>query len=112
MEDTIDDMEVSRGKPLYHVGYQVLPSSREILLANDSDGLTQLLLNGARRLEHEINDEGLDSFSVLSVDLVGAILGHRPVPLDVVLEGDGARYLMIENTNYQSDIAESCGSIP
>ena len=105
MENTVDDMEVSRGKPLYHVGYQVLPSSREILLANDSDGLTQLLLNGARRLEHEINDEGLDSFPVTGVDLVNSLLGHGPVPLDIVLEGDGARYLMIKNS--QSSTVET-----
>ena len=100
MKDTVDDVKVSGGESLYHVRHQVLPFSWEVLLAYYSDGLTQLLLDWTRRLQHEINDERLDSFSVIGVDLVCSILGDCPVPLDVVLEGDGARYLKI--SDYQS----------
>ena len=38
------------------------------------------------------------------MDLVGTILGHRPVPLDVVLEDDGARYLKIRKTKYELSV--------
>ena len=102
MKDTVDDVKVSRGKPLDHVGDEVLPFSWEVLLADYSDGLAQLLLDRSWRLEHEINDETLDSFSVIGVDLVRAILGDSPVPLDVVLEGDGASYLLMGNTDYRN----------
>ena len=111
MKDTVDDVKVPRGEPLDHVGHQVLPFLREVLLANYRDSLAQLLLDRTWRLEHEINDEGLDGFSVVDVDLVCSILGDCPVPLDVVLEGDGARYLQIGNTNYQSDTFQ-CGHVP
>ena len=94
LKDAVDDVEVSRGKPLDHVRHQVLPFLREVLLANYRDGLAQLLLDWTWRLQHEINDERLDSFSVVGVDLVCSILGNRPVPLDVVLEGDGASNLI------------------
>ena len=98
MKDSVDNMEVSGGEPLNHVGNKILPFLREVLLADYSDGLTQLLLYWSGRLEHEINDKSLDSFSVRRVDLVGSVLGYGPVPLDVVLEGDGASNLMMRKT--------------
>ena len=95
LKDPVDDMEVSSSEPLDHVGNKILPLLRKVLLADYSDGLTQLLLYWSGRLEHEINDKGLDSIPVGGMDLVGALLRHSPVPLDVVLEGDGAGNLMI-----------------
>ena len=96
LQNPVDDVEVPGGEPADHVRHQVGPLLREVLLADDGDGLAQLLLDRPRRFEHEIDDKRLDRLSVGSVNLVSAFLRDRPIPFHVVFESNGSRNLLEE----------------
>ena len=59
LQDTVDDVEVSAGELGDHVGDEVGPPGGEVLLADDGDGLAQLLLDRAGALQHQVHDQAL-----------------------------------------------------
>ena len=99
LKDTVDDVEVSGGKPADHVRDKALPLLGEVLLPDDGNRLTELLLDGPRGLEHQVNDESLHCVPVGPVNLVYTLIRDRPVSLDVILEGDRSSNLELRFIN-------------
>lgn len=95
LEDAVDHMEVSSLKLLRHFVDQLRPLLREVVFADDLDCVTELLLNGDRRLEHHWNDHPLYGLTVSLMNPVRLVWNfHRPAPItfDVVLKRNRTSY--------------------
>ena len=57
LEDSVDHVEVAGGELGHQVRDEVLPVHGEVLLADDGDGLAQLLLHWTGRLQHQVHDQ-------------------------------------------------------
>ena len=58
----------------YHVIDKVWPFQGKVLLAYDSNGSAQLLLNRWRRLQHQVDNARLDRLAIFRMDLVSLLL--------------------------------------
>ena len=81
--NTVNNVEIPRGKLCGHVMDEIGPLGREIGLSDDGDGVAQLLLNPGRGFQHEIYDHVFDGQAVFRVNLVVGFLGLERKKLQI-----------------------------
>ena len=74
LKDTIDDVEVPCLEFGHHLRNEPRPLIRKVVLADDGDGLRQLLLDGLGAAEHKVHHMSLDGVTVAAVDPVTSVL--------------------------------------